>query len=97
MPSPFFVQKTVVVNYTSDQIASIKSELNLKYNSLICKSAKEVLYKVSCCNLELLKELFLYKWAIDDYVVNSNGQPQSEVLTPEEFTCIAQRIKDVSC
>ncbi len=81
----------VVVNYTELEIATIKRQLNDLYSKYTCKSAKETLYKVKCCDLCILKELFLYKWTIDDYT------SQSTLLTKEEFTCIAQRIKHIAC
>lgn len=87
---------TVIVNYTQSQVNEIKYQLNTKYSILATKSAREVLYRIKCCNLELLEELFLYKWVLDDYVMSSNGYADS-ILTPEQFSCIAQRIKQISC
>jgi len=87
----------VIVNYSNDDLQVLIYQLDSLYSIQTCKSAKNVLYKTTCPNTELLKELFMYKWALDGYVINNNTPNPNNVLTPEEFTCIAQRIKELSC
>lgn len=87
----------MVVNYNETQLDTIKYQLNTLYNAISCKSAKKILYKTVDVNIDLYKELFLYKWATDSYIINGSFADVNNILTVEEFSCIAQKIKDLSC
>ncbi len=87
----------VTVNYSNNDLSTLKNQLNNFYSVLTCKSAKYVLYKTICPNIDLLKELFMYKFVIDDYVINNNTPDPNNFITAEELTCIIQKIKEITC
>lgn len=85
-----------VVNYSANDLLNIKYQLDTIYIALARSSAKKVLYATTNVNISVYRELFLYKWAIDDYIINNNTPSPTNPLTPEEFTCIVQKIKALS-
>jgi len=89
----------VTVNYTQEELNDILNKLDIKYNTLVCKLAKKNLYKVGMCNIELLKELFLYKWSLSYWQQNANGSTTNKdnYITQEQFNCITFRIKSITC
>ena len=86
-----------VVNYSANDLLNIKYQVDTLYIKLAKKSAKKVLYATTHVDIALYRELFLYKWAIEDYVINNMTPSPTNPLTPEEFTCIVQKIKTLSC
>jgi hypothetical protein len=89
----------VTVNYTQEELDDLLSRLDNKYNTYICKLAKKNLYKIGVCDMELLKELFLYKWSLSYWQQNANGSTtgKDNYLTQEQFNCITFRIKSLTC
>jgi hypothetical protein len=87
----------VIVNYSNEDLNVLKYQLDSLYSVLTCKLAKYVLYKTTCPDSELLKELFMYKFVIDEYVINNNTASSDNFITVQEFTCIGQRIKEIAC
>ena len=78
----------VIVNYTQDQINSTICSLDVLYTNLADKLLKYRKYSLGCANVDALKEVFLYRWAID-------GQIDYNVLTIEGLNDIVNRIKDI--
>lgn len=89
----------VTVNYTQEELDALIDKLNIKYNSLVCKLAKKNIYKVGFCDTSLLKELFLYKWALSYWEQNPSGSTtgKDNYLTQEQFNCITFRLKSITC
>lgn len=87
----------MVVNYSKTDFDILVYQLDSLYSILTGKAAKSVLYKTVTPNMELLQELFMYKFVLDEYVINNNTPDPNNFITPEEFTCIAQRIKNLAC
>jgi len=78
----------VIVNYTQDQINSTICSLDVLYTNLTDKLLKYRKYSIGCIDVLFLKEVFLYRWAID-------GQIDYNVLTIEELNDIVNKIKDI--
>jgi len=78
----------VIVNYTQDQINSTICSLDVLYTNLTDKLLNYRKYSIGCPNVDALKEVFLYRWAID-------GQIDYNVLTIEGLNDIVNRIKDI--
>lgn len=87
----------MVVNYSKTDLDALKYQLDSLYALLTGKAAKSVLYKTIQPQINILKELFMYKFVLDDYIINNNTPDPNNFITPEEFTCITQRIKELAC
>lgn len=81
--------ENVIVNYTQDDIDDIVCNLNGLYTDLTGVLAKQWLYSIPCVDMCLLKEVFLYRWAID-------GQLDTNLLTAEELNYIVDRINNIA-
>lgn len=81
--------ENVIVNYTQDDIDDIVCNLNGLYTDLTGVLAKQWLYSIPCVDMCLLKEVFLYRWAID-------GQLDTNLLTTEELNYIVERINNIA-
>lgn len=81
--------ENVIVNYTQDDIDDVICNLNGLYTDLTGVLAKQWLYSIPCVNICLLKEVFLYRWAID-------GQLDINLLTTEELNYIVERINNIA-
>ena len=79
----------VIVNYTQEQIDSIIYSLDVLYTTLTDKLLKYRKYSIGCTDVLFLKEVFLYKWAID-------GQIDYDVLSIEDLNDIVNKIKDIT-
>lgn len=84
------MMEAVIVNYTQTDIDNAICGLNAYYVKLTDKLTKKWLYSVPCVDIVLLKELFLYRWAID-------GQIDYNLLTLEELNYLVQKIKTYKC
>ncbi len=82
--------EAVIVNYTQDQIDEVICSLNGLYTNLTGVLAKNWLYSVPCVDICLLKEVFLYRWALD-------GQLDTNLLTTEELNYIVQKVENITC
>ena len=79
----------VIVNYTQDQMNSIISDLSVLYVNLANNFLNFKRYSIGCPKLDILKEIFLYRWALD-------GQIDYDVLEIEELNDIVNRVKDLT-
>lgn len=85
------MEENVIVNYTQDEINEVICSLNGLYTDLTGILAKQWLYSVPCVDMCILKEVFLYRWAL-------NGQIDTNVLSTEELNYIVDRVNNiVSC
>jgi hypothetical protein len=85
------MEENVIVNYSQEQIDEIICSLNGLYTDLTGVLAKQWLYSIPCVDMCLLKEVFLYRWALD-------GQLNINLLSTEELNYIVDRVNNiVSC
>lgn len=81
--------ENVIVNYSQADIDEVICNLNGLYTDLTGVLAKQWLYSIPCVDMCLLKEVFLYRWAID-------GQLDTNLLTIEELNYIVERINNIA-
>lgn len=81
--------ENVIVNYSQTDIDEVICNLNGLYTDLTEVLAKQWLYSIPCVDICLLKEVFLYRWAID-------GQLNTNLLTTEELSYIVERINSIA-
>ena len=81
--------ENVIVNYSQTDIDDVICDLNGLYTDLTGVLAKQWLYSIPCVDMCLLKEVFLYRWAID-------GQLDTNLLTIEELNYIVDRINSIA-
>lgn len=81
--------ESVIVNYSQSDIDDVICNLNSLYTDLSGILAKQWLYSIPCVDMCLLKEVFLYRWAID-------GQLDTNLLTTEELNYIVERINNIA-
>lgn len=81
--------ENVIVNYSQTDIDEVICNLNGLYTSLTEVLAKQWLYSIPCVDICLLKEVFLYRWAID-------GQLNTNLLTTEELSYMVERINSIA-
>lgn len=79
----------VIVNYTQSQMNCIISDLSCLYTNLANNFLTFKKYSIGCSKLDVLKEVFLYRWALD-------GQIDYEVLEIEELNDIVNRVKNLT-
>lgn len=79
----------VIVNYTQDEMNSIISNLSVLYVNLANNFLNFKRFSIGCSKLDALKEIFLYRWALD-------GQIDYDVLEIEELNDIVNRVKDLT-
>ena len=79
----------VIVNYTQSEIDSVICKLDWLYTTLEIKLLNYRKYSIGCQDTMVLKEIFLYRWAIDKQI-------DYNVLTIEELNDIVNKIKDIT-
>lgn len=81
--------ENVIVSYSQEEINDIICNLNGLYTDLTSALTKQWLYALPCVNIPLLKEVFLYRWAID-------GQLDANLLSTEELSNLVQKINNLA-
>lgn len=82
----------IVLKYTDKEIDDIICLTNKLYVYLCNKFTSSKLYYLQCSEKNLMTEVFLYRWVLDNW----DNSSLDNKISLEELTTIIDRLKDLS-